>query len=226
MSSRLQTLITYATALSTAVVGAGAFTPTIHTHTNTNINYSIRRKNPSFISSPTRSRPLYASAAAYPEGPNDWDDKRSSAAGQSNKSTSSSSSEDDLESTSPEFTTNFLPLESHPPSPQRLSRIEQEAKNKSKFLHGDELVELRKYMTNLKLDLQMAKEKRDNSRIRDLTKALHESQNLDAEHVYTHCMEMAEGSSSEEEKMEWIQEANEAKECLPQFNLQGLWVGK
>ena len=59
-----------------------------------------------------------------------------------------------------------------------------------------------------------------------MSKALHESQNLDAEYVYSHCMEMAEGVDGDEEKMEWVREANEAKECLPQFNLQGLWVGK
>ena len=155
-----------------------------------------------------QSSSLHASAAAMPDGPND--DKK----------------QNQQQQQEPEKTTNFLPLESHPPSPQRLSRIEQEAKTRSRFLHGDELIELRKYVSNLELDLQFAKDKKDMSRIRDLTKALYDSKNLDAEYVYTHCMEMAESADSEEEILEWKNEANEARDCLPQFNLQGLWVGK
>jgi hypothetical protein len=37
---------------------------------------------------------------------------------------------------------------------------------------------------------------------------------------------MAEAADSEEEAKEWKNVALEARECLPQFNLQGLWVGK
>lgn len=154
-----------------------------------------------------------SASAAMPDGSNDWEKDRSQ------------SKETDV-SKSPETTTNFLPLESHPPSPQRLSRIDRETDTKSKFLHGDELINLRKYINNLEVDLQFAREKHDAERIIDLTQALHESNNLDAEYVYTNCMEMAEASESKDEAKEWIRDANEAKECLPQFNLQGLWVGK
>ena len=163
----------------------------------------------------TINNQLFMSTAA-PDGPNnnDWEKKRQLRREAQEK-------QDD-----PEMTTNFLPLDPHSSSPQRVSRIEQEEKIKSKFLHGDELIELRKYMNNLKLDLQLAREENDMNRLKDLSQALHESQNLDAEFVYANCMEMANAASSEEEAMEWKKEADEAKECLPQFNLQGLWVGK
>jgi hypothetical protein len=160
-------------------------------------------------------------SAAMPDGPNDWEKEQRQQQQPGKRSSSRPSSE-----SSSETTTNFLPLESYPPSPKRLSRIEQEAKNKSKFLHGDELVELRKYIANLELDLQVAKDENDESRIWDLTKALLESMNMDAEFVYTNCMEMAAAAENEEEARDWRNEAEEAKECLPQFNLQGLWVGK
>lgn len=155
-------------------------------------------------------------STAMPDGPNnnDWEKKR-----QLGRETQEKDDE-------PEMTTNFPPLDTNSASPRRISRIEQEEQVKSKFLHGDELIELRMYMDNLKLDLQLAREEKDMNRLKDLSQALHESQNLDAEFVYANCMEMAKGASSEEEAKEWKREADEARECLPQFNLQGLWVGK
>jgi len=162
-------------------------------------------------------------SAAMPDGPGDWEKDQGS---QSNRGSGRPQQHQQEDRKTPETPANFLPLESHPPSPQRLSRMENEAKAKSRFLHGDELIELRKYITNLKLDLQYATDKRDTGRIHDLSKALHESRNMDAEYVYANSLEMAEAAESEEEKMEWKNEAQEARECLPQYNLQGLWVGK
>jgi hypothetical protein len=108
--------------------------------------------------------------------------------------------------------------------------MKKEADAQSRFLHGDELIELRKYMVNLESDLELAKEKNDADRMKDLSQALFESRNMDAECVYNDCLEniqMLESSGgSEEEIKEWKNEAADAKECLPQFNLQGLWVGK
>lgn len=123
----------------------------------------------------------------------------------------------------------ILPFEAESHSPQRIKRIQKEEENKSRFLHGDELIELRKYIQNLELDLIDAREKRDMSRVKDLTKAIHESNNMDAQYVYTNCMEqaqMAERSGESEEALEYRKEAFEARKCLPQFNLSGLWVGK
>lgn len=213
-SSRMCLLIKCATVIST-VVSVSAFAPIAL------VPRSISdTRIPSTSVSPLT--PLFMGAsAAMPDGPNDWEKEQRQQQQPGKRSSSRPSSE-----SSSETTTNFLPLESYPPSPKRLSRIEQEAKNKSKFLHGDELVELRKYIANLELDLQVAKDENDESRIWDLTKALLESMNMDAEFVYTNCMEMAAAAENEEEARDWRNEAEEAKECLPQFNLQGLWVGK
>jgi hypothetical protein len=161
---------------------------------------------------------MSASSAAMPDGPSDWDNERRSQKQQQQQQ--QPQEEDDGKAR------NILPTQSNPPSPERLLRMEEEAKAKSKFLHGDELIELRKYINNLELDLNMAKEKQDGCRIKDLSQALHDSRNLDAEFVYVNSLEMAEASDTEKEAKEWKKLANEARNCLPQFNLQGLWVGK
>lgn len=122
-----------------------------------------------------------------------------------------------------------VPFESQSHSPERIQRMQKEEETKSRFLHGDELVDLRKYIKNLELDLVDAKEKRDATRIQDLTKALHESKNLDAEFIYSSCLEQAETAEKMgvlDEAKEYRKEAMEARSCLPQFQLSGLWVGK
>lgn len=212
-SSGVCLVITYIVAVSTVV---SAFAPQVLTFRTSKQSRYIAtnpdQQHKSRLSFPLNQLFMSASAA-MPDGPSDWEKERRSKQQQQQEN-------------SPESVTNFIPLESNPPSPQRLSRMEKEANAKSKFLHGDELIEIRKYIKNLELDLQFAREKRDNNRIKDLTQALHESRNLDAEYVYTYSMEMAEASESEEEAKEWKMEADEARKCLPHFNLQGLWVGK
>ena len=114
-------------------------------------------------------------------------------------------------------------------SQERLDRIKREEETRSKFLHGDELIELRKYIENLETDLVDARDSNDGGRLSDLQKALHESRNMDPEHAYSNCLENSKTSEKcglHEEAKEWLKEAQEARACLPQFNLQGLWVGK
>ena len=116
-----------------------------------------------------------------------------------------------------------------PLSPQRISRIQREKETNSRFLHGDELIELRTYIQNLKAELIDARSKGDVSKLRDITTALHESTNMDAEHVYLTNLEQAQIASNagnDEEAREYMEEAMAARNCLPQFNLSGLWVGK
>jgi len=131
----------------------------------------------------------------------------------------------------------ILPIEdeeidfsSQPPlSKERTERIEREKQARSRFIHGDELVDLRKYMHNLRADLIDAREKQDTTRIRDLTSALHESQNMDAEQVYLTALKNAESAERNghlDEAKEYHEEAMLARQCLPQFQLGGLWVGK
>lgn len=122
-----------------------------------------------------------------------------------------------------------VPFESQSHSPERMLRMQKEEETKSRFLHGDELVDLRKYIQNLELDLIDAKETRDTTRIQDLTKAIYESKNLDAEYIYSSCLEQAEAAEKLgelDEAKEYREEALEARNCLPQFQLSGLWVGK
>lgn len=112
---------------------------------------------------------------------------------------------------------------------ERLDRIKRESDARSKFLHGDELIELRKYMQNLEKDLERAREQGDYNAIHDLSRALHESQQMDAEHVYLLAlenMESAKRNGFDDEVEDYRQEALLARTCLPQFQLSGLWVGK
>lgn len=218
--SRIHLFVTYATMMST-FTNVSAFAPAPVSLLSGHSTAFLTPTEHQRIATSTRkssssplSRLFMSASAAMPDGPNEWENEsRGQRQRQENQEQQSS-------------TPNFLPMESHPPSPQRLSRIEQEAETQSKFLHGDELIELRKYIANLELDLDRAKDREDNSRIKDLTKALHESKNMDAEYVYANCMELASVADSDEEALEWKNEASLARECLPQFNLQGLWVGK
>ncbi len=246
MQRRVCLMVVYA-AVMTAVVSSYApnslltFAPRANTRRTTNYNNN-RQQESRLIKNTQRSTLFMSASAAMPDGPSDWENE-----GRVQKQQQQQQQQDK------DKATNFLPLH----SPQRLSRIEQEAKAKSKFLHGDDLVELRKYMNNLELDLKVAREDQDGGRIKDLSQALHDSRNLDAEvsmkqiylsffnllisslnflphfpfphrfkFVYLNGIEMAEAADSEEEAKEWKKVALEARECLPQFNLQGLWVGK
>lgn len=127
---------------------------------------------------------------------------------------------------------NILPLEETDGSSfsnERLDRIKLESDTKSRFLHGDELVELRKYMKNLATDIETAREKGDISTLRDLTKALKESKEMDAEHVYAVTLELYQNAIKNKEENEaekYKKEIALVKECMPHFQLGGLWVGK
>lgn len=110
-----------------------------------------------------------------------------------------------------------------------MSRIKREEETNSRFLHGDELVELRAYIQNLRAELADAQNKGDAAKLRDTVTALRESTNMDAEHVYVTNLEQAQISSTagnDDEAREYMKEAMAARDCLPQFNLSGLWVGK
>lgn len=111
----------------------------------------------------------------------------------------------------------------------RLDRIKLEDDAKKLYLHGDELIELRKYIINLEADLERAADERDTESIQHITRALHESKAMDAEHCYMMALEnlkIAEKNGNQDEASEYRKEALSARSCLPQFQLNGLWVGK
>lgn len=121
------------------------------------------------------------------------------------------------------------PLQSQSVSPERRKRMDREEKINSRFLHGDELFELREYIKKVELELEVAQESGFGPRIVDTLKALEEAKDMDAELVYASCSKNAinaERMGLFEEAKELNKEAMEARSLLPQFNLEGLWVGK
>jgi hypothetical protein len=175
-SQRRVCLVVIYAAVMTAAISSYApnslltFAPRTNTRWTTGIDNNRQYPKSRMTKNTPHSAMFMSASAAMPDGPSEWENERRLQKQQQQQQ------DDDQEKA-----TNLLPLQSHPPSPQRLSRIEQEAKAKSKFLHGDELVELRKYMNNLELDLKVARENQDGGRIKDLSQALHDSRNLDAE---------------------------------------------
>lgn len=127
-----------------------------------------------------------------------------------------------------------LPLPPQVISTQRKNRMNREKELESKFLHGDDLIELRNYMNNLEADLETVTEQEINpqnamKRMRDVKKKLNEAKSMDAEHVYKMLLEnveIAEKNGDDDLARECYEEAMETRSCLSQYNLEGLWVGK
>lgn len=100
---------------------------------------------------------------------------------------------------------------------------------KPKFANGDDLQRLRRTVLGLRAELHDAKAIRDSARILELQRLIVRAQQLDAEFVYSVAlerMENAEARGQWTEADKYRREAAEARKALPQFNLEGLWVGK
>jgi len=128
----------------------------------------------------------------------------------------------------------IIPLENIIPSPQRVQRMNHEATLKNKFIHGDQLVNLRQYIDNLIQEIQDTKKKllhskKDENQFLSLSKALQDAREVDAEYMYQLYKEnaiQAEERGQTEQAKEWNKQAMDVRACLPQFKLEGLWVGK
>lgn len=99
----------------------------------------------------------------------------------------------------------------------------------SKFVTGDDLHRLRHQVLALRLELQEARRNSDADRVRDLERAIMKTQQVDAEFVYTVSLEreaLAHKSGNVLEAQRFLERAMEARSALPQFQLEGLWVGK
>lgn len=106
-------------------------------------------------------------------------------------------------------------------------RVEDE--EATKFVTGDALHVLRHKVLALRLDLQEARRCGDIERVKELERSILKAQQVDAEFVYTVSMERAamaeqEGRFQEAQRLHAL--AAKARSALPQFNLEGLWVGK
>lgn len=99
----------------------------------------------------------------------------------------------------------------------------------SKFVSGDDLHRLRHQVLALRLELQEARRNDDARRVQDLERAIMKTQQVDAEFVYTVSLErqeLAEQDGNVLDAQRFHEKAMEARNALPQFQLEGLWVGK
>ncbi|KAL3927251.1 MAG: hypothetical protein SGARI_005373 [Bacillariaceae sp.] len=117
----------------------------------------------------------------------------------------------------------------------RKARLAQESSSSKRFASGDELKSLREDLESLRHNLEWAKALKDEVRISSLTKAIKNGQNRDPHFMYSKALRLiAEAQrmkdASQEEKdaltEKWSSVANAARQMLPEFGMEGLWVGK
>lgn len=138
--------------------------------------------------------------------------------------------DDSFKEQHPNRKVEFGDLEPIAESLARQARAKNDEKNRRSFVkYGEELWSLRKDMHSLSKKLVLAinsgvREKEEEIRVK-----LREAENRDPELVYK--VEVAkllkatdEGRSSNAERHG--RKAMAARSCLPQYNLEGLWVGK
>jgi anti-sigma28 factor (negative regulator of flagellin synthesis) len=115
-------------------------------------------------------------------------------------------------------------------------RFEKESLNSSKrFATGEELTSLREDLESLRQNLEWARALKDESRVESLENAIRKGETLDPSFMYTKAQKMItetkkmKDASEEEKKIvidKWTNVATDAREFLPQLNMEGLWVGK
>jgi len=114
-------------------------------------------------------------------------------------------------------------------SEERQQRLDAEKRALTRFAQGDELMDLRKDVESMRDDLQSAKSSGDQSKMDELKVKITEAGTRDAEFIYElarHRLKLCEREGLEEEAERFEAEAIAARSVLPQFNLEGLWVGK
>lgn len=123
---------------------------------------------------------------------------------------------------------------------ERQLRWEREALVQSKFASGDEVFALRRRAMQLRQDLIDARVQYNEAEIKDdqvaamrrineLDKELVDSNGRDAEFMYAvsrELMEKAEADGDTRHGEKYRVQMEEARLCVPQLNMHGLWVGK
>ena len=130
-----------------------------------------------------------------------------------------------------------LPDDVETPETRQL-RWEREALAQSKFASGDDLFELRREVAALRSELIDLRSGFDDSyttelgakgRMAELERQLYALNERDAEFMYAVSLELLE-NAREEGDMEMVKkysvQADEARLCIPELNMHGLWVGK
>jgi hypothetical protein len=104
-----------------------------------------------------------------------------------------------------------------------------------RFATGQELKNLRVDLNSLRHNLQWAEALKDDTRVESLAKAIKKGETRDPDLMYTKALKlMAQAKVMKDATKEakdaliekWVTVAASARICLPQFNLEGLWVGK
>jgi hypothetical protein len=146
---------------------------------------------------------------------------------------------DDTEEVPPEYSSssssnsnksNSLGL-SRSSSSSSSNKNKKDDKPQSRFLQGDALHQLRKQVLDLQQELTLARNSLtvDVTAIEKLERSILSAQQVDAEFIYTVAtdrMQAAAAAANFDEVDKYRRQAAEARSALPQFNLEGLWVGK
>jgi hypothetical protein len=112
----------------------------------------------------------------------------------------------------------------------RMQRYRKEAELiRSRFVQGDDLHTLRRQIFTLRQELATARGMGATDRVHELERTILKAQQVDAEFVYQVSLErmnFAKLQNNIQLEKKYKQEAILARSALPQFNLEGLWVGK
>lgn len=134
---------------------------------------------------------------------------------------------DDLPEDGPSISRGISSSELRRVSEARRRRLQEEEERNSRYVFGDDLHELRQKVLDLREELNEAR--RAGSSTVALEKAILQAQQLDAEFIYEVALERMEEATLHGDILgaeKHRREAMSAREALPQFNLDGLWVGK
>lgn len=111
----------------------------------------------------------------------------------------------------------------------RKRRDLMEESKESRYLQGDELHRLRQRVLGMRQSLQDARVTGNTVRLQQLSRSILAAQQLDGEFMYQVSLERMEAAAHaglQDEAEKYRKDAEEARASLPQFQLDGLWVGK
>lgn len=114
-------------------------------------------------------------------------------------------------------------------SPKKKNEKKHHVNSSSKFVSGDDLHRLRHQVLAMRLELQEARRNGESERVSELERGIMKTQQVDAEFAYTVSIEreeLARQSGNVLEAKRFHDQAMAARAALPQFQLEGLWVGK
>jgi len=124
----------------------------------------------------------------------------------------------------------FADLGSLEQSLERKQRIQQEQEDKQRFVsYGDDLWNMREFMGKLSRKLLKSINHGDREKEEEIRKELRQIEHQDPDLVYKVELEKLHKASSEGRENDARRHsmvASAARSVLPQFNLDGLWVGK